>query len=213
MTSQWNSFTNYRVGDQVQNGSSVIYGCILANTNQPPPNGTYWNNLAPVATGIASLQALTNADNGGNLVLASSTATFTTTPSTGTIDMVITYPVAPVSGVNSLTGDVAITSPASSIIDINNSTGAVVVDFKANTSGRYTEPAGGVDTITISPVNCNSNSIILITYIHAGGGGGAQYIKSISPTTGAFTIVLNTNVDVNDEIVWFVASIGSAPPP
>jgi hypothetical protein len=47
MTSQWNSFTNYRVGDSVQNGSSVIYGCILANTNQPPPNPTYWNDTTP----------------------------------------------------------------------------------------------------------------------------------------------------------------------
>ena len=96
MTSQWNSFTNYRVGDQVQNGSSVIYGCILINTNQPPPNPTYWNTLAPVATGVASLQALTEADNGGNLVLASPDATFTTTPSTGTINMAISFPSVPV---------------------------------------------------------------------------------------------------------------------
>lgn len=42
MTSQWSSFANYRVGDQVQNGSAVVYQCILANTNQPPPNATYW---------------------------------------------------------------------------------------------------------------------------------------------------------------------------
>jgi len=95
MTSQWKSFVNYRVGDQVQNGSSVIYGCILVNTNEPPPNPTYWNVITPVGTGLTSLQALTSADNGGNLVLASPTATFTTTPSTGTIDMTIAYPIVP----------------------------------------------------------------------------------------------------------------------
>ena len=95
MTSQWSSFANYRVGDQVQNGSSVVYGCILANTNEAPPNATYWTDLTPAGTGLTSLQALTNADNGGNLVLSSATATFTTTPSTGTIDMTIAYPVIP----------------------------------------------------------------------------------------------------------------------
>jgi hypothetical protein len=92
---QWNSFAYYIVGDEVQNGSSVRYGCILINTNQPPPNPIYWNDLTPVAAGLLSLQALTIADNGGNLTLTSPTATFTTVPSTGTINMAIAYPPVP----------------------------------------------------------------------------------------------------------------------
>ena len=48
---QWNNFTDYLAGDQVQNGSSQIYGCILANKNQPPPNVTYWNPLTPAGGG------------------------------------------------------------------------------------------------------------------------------------------------------------------
>jgi len=52
MTSQWNSFANYVAGNQVQNGSSVVYSCILANVNQPPPNATYW-----VASPAGSLQS------------------------------------------------------------------------------------------------------------------------------------------------------------
>ena len=52
MSSQWNSFANYVVGNQVQNGSSVLYNCILANVNQPPPNATYW-----VASPAGSLQS------------------------------------------------------------------------------------------------------------------------------------------------------------
>jgi hypothetical protein len=90
MTSQWSSFANYRVGDQVQNGSSVVYGCILANTNEPPPNATYWNVLAPPSGGgITSLQALTSADNGGNIVFSSQEIAFTTDPPTGKIIMTV----------------------------------------------------------------------------------------------------------------------------
>ena len=58
---QWNNFTDYIVGNQVQNGSSTIYGCILANRNEPPPNVTYWNDLSPVPTGVSSLSSLTGA--------------------------------------------------------------------------------------------------------------------------------------------------------
>ena len=44
---QWSSFANYYVGNSVQNGSSTVYSCILDNTNQPPPNATYWNDTTP----------------------------------------------------------------------------------------------------------------------------------------------------------------------
>jgi len=56
--SQWDNFTNYVVGDQVQNNSTVIYTCILANINQPPPNATYWKVVSQVyqATYYKSVQ-------------------------------------------------------------------------------------------------------------------------------------------------------------
>lgn len=41
----WNSGTAYTVNNVVQNGG-VTYICILGNTNQAPPNGTYWTVLA-----------------------------------------------------------------------------------------------------------------------------------------------------------------------
>jgi len=40
----WSAFTNYVVGDIVQD-LSVLYNCILANINQQPPNATYWTVL------------------------------------------------------------------------------------------------------------------------------------------------------------------------
>ena len=50
-TGPWSSSTAYAVGDGVyQNGSSYI--CIVANTNEPPPDTSYWNELAAQATGV-----------------------------------------------------------------------------------------------------------------------------------------------------------------
>ena len=50
-TGPWSSSTAYAVGDGVyQNGSSYI--CIVANTNEPPPDTGYWNELAAQATGV-----------------------------------------------------------------------------------------------------------------------------------------------------------------
>jgi hypothetical protein len=37
----WNSGTNYAVGNVVMSGG-VMYRCVAANTNQVPPNATYW---------------------------------------------------------------------------------------------------------------------------------------------------------------------------
>lgn len=37
----WSSTATYEVGDVVEDGG-VTYWCILANTNQDPPNATYW---------------------------------------------------------------------------------------------------------------------------------------------------------------------------
>ena len=55
---QWSSFANYVVGDEVQNGSSTVYSCILDNINQPPPNATYWRVVSSVyqATYYKSVQ-------------------------------------------------------------------------------------------------------------------------------------------------------------
>jgi hypothetical protein len=58
---QWNNFTDYIVGNQVQNGTSQVYACILANKNQPPPNATYWNPVVPSGSGVSSLSGLTGA--------------------------------------------------------------------------------------------------------------------------------------------------------
>ena len=42
---EWSGLTAYTIGDVVSNGGSS-YACILAHTNQEPPNATYWALLA-----------------------------------------------------------------------------------------------------------------------------------------------------------------------
>lgn len=42
----WNNATSYVIGNQVVL-SGITYYCILANTNQSPPNATYWYPMAP----------------------------------------------------------------------------------------------------------------------------------------------------------------------
>jgi hypothetical protein len=51
----WSSSTTYAVNDAVSNGGSS-YICIVANTNQAPPNVSYWDILAQ-NTGVTSVAA------------------------------------------------------------------------------------------------------------------------------------------------------------
>jgi hypothetical protein len=81
------------------------------------------------------------------------------------------------------------------------------VAFPEPTSGIYVETMGGSATATVPAPACKPSSVVIATYIHTGGGGGAQYIKSITPGTGSFVIVCNTAIDALDAINWFIPSL------
>lgn len=73
----WNSGASYLVNDAVAlNGASYI--CISPNTNQTPPNGTYWNVIAtyepPSRSSYAKTTATlaTNASESGSFAVAKS---------------------------------------------------------------------------------------------------------------------------------------------
>jgi hypothetical protein len=162
--SQWDNFTNYVVGDQVQNNSAVIYTCILANINQPPPNATYWS-VNPSGAGIQSI--------------------------------------------NSQTGPAINIGGASPIGVFAGGTPNIInVGIRAATVGIYTQVEGGSATTVIPALGCSLTSqVILATYIHAGGGGGSQYIMSLAPaipSAGFFTMTTNTPMDAGDQVNWFV---------
>jgi len=205
---QWNDFTYYNVGDEVQNGSSTKFACILRNINQPPPNLTYWNNLTPVATGIASLQALTEANNGGNLVLTSTndSINFNVNAPTGAIDLAVNFPTAlVVDSLNNLTGALTLLDGGNCSITPNGSNGTITLTVPSLVSslnglqnilslvdgGNVTiTPNVGAGTITLSvpsiPISVASlNGCQNVVSLTNGGN------VTITPNVGAGTISLS----------------------
>jgi hypothetical protein len=73
--------------------------------------------------------------------------------------------------------------------------------------GTYKEETGGNTTVVITIPNLTDTGTVSICYVHAGGGGGTQYIKSITNTANTCTIVCNTAVDISDQIIWQVLSL------
>lgn len=52
----WNSITQYLVGDQVYDGSSDYYYAIANNINSNPPSAN-WVKITPVGAGVSALNA------------------------------------------------------------------------------------------------------------------------------------------------------------
>jgi hypothetical protein len=72
----WSSLTAYIINDTVSEGGSS-YICILGNTNQVPPNATYWNLVAQAGSGSGTVTSVSVVSANG---LAGTFATATTTP-------------------------------------------------------------------------------------------------------------------------------------
>jgi hypothetical protein len=92
-------------------------------------------------------------------------------------------------------------------INVLPTTGAPDWELYGGGSGIYTEAVGGSSTTTIAAPSCVPSSVVMITYIHTGGGGGAQYIKGITAGTGSFVVTTNTPVDLGDEMNWMVVNV------
>jgi len=116
----------------------------------------------------------------------------------------VTLANAGVVSLNAYVGALNIATIADSTIDIQNTTTNIQVGLNPNSFGAYTEATGGATVRTITASLCVPTSIIQITYIHVGGGGGSQYIKNIVAGTGSFVITCNTAVDVGDVINWLI---------
>jgi hypothetical protein len=116
----------------------------------------------------------------------------------------VTLDNAGVLSINALTGLPVISTLADSTIEIQTTSPTIQVGLNANSFGAYTEATGGATVRTITASLCVPTSIIQITYIHVGGGGGSQYIKNIVAGTGSFVITCNTAVDVGDVINWLI---------
>jgi hypothetical protein len=187
---------------------STTYQALQPNINVSPsllaPN---WQVLpAPAGAGVSSLSTLT-----GAITQSCSAGTYTTAGND--IALTIAFPVAPVDSVNGITGAPVVSSGQNPSLEVVNASPDIVVGLNPNAFGTYTELAGGVSSATITSAVCITTSVILLTYIHSGGGGGTQYITNITPSAGTFQVDFNANIDINDKINWFVMNPADAVPP
>jgi collagen type VII alpha len=75
----WNSGTPYLANDTVFSGG-FTYICVLANTNQSPPNLTYWNNFGSTQTGFTGPRGATGATGSSGGATGAQGATGSTGP-------------------------------------------------------------------------------------------------------------------------------------
>lgn len=178
---------------------STTYQALQPNINVSPsllaPN---WQVLpAPVGAGVSSLSTLT-----GAITQSCSAGTYANVGND--IQLTIAFPAPPLTAINGLTGAPVIQNPARSTIEVQTISPNIQVGLNSQVFGTYTETTGGNFTATISSALCVPTSVIQITYIHTGGGGGSQYIKDITAGNGSFVITCNTAIDINDEINWLI---------
>jgi hypothetical protein len=114
-------------------------------------------------------------------------------------------PPSAVNTLNNINGSITINTPTYSGVQVSNypMSNTITVDTNPAASGVYTANSSST-SVTIGITGMTSTGLVSITYVHAGGGGGSQYIKSITPQTGSVLITLNTVTDIGDQIIWNV---------
>lgn len=73
--------------------------------------------------------------------------------------------------------------------------------------GTYFETTGGELTVDIVIPNLTATGTVSICYVHAGLGGGPQYLKTITNSANLCSMTFNTPVDIDDHIIWQVLSL------
>ena len=120
--------------------------------------------------------------------------------------------VAGVSSLETLTGEITLSSDTATFTPDGQNIGVLIsypVPPSPPPSGIYTEDTGGSATVNISIGGLTTTGIVSICYVHAGGGGGSQYIKSITNTANNCRVICNTVVDINDQIIWQVLQLAT----
>lgn len=130
----WSGATAYVLNDVVQSGGSS-YVCILANTNNIPPNPTYWAIFAAKGQ---------QGDPGVNGISGASVTPFTSQTSVVVTHNFGSYPV-----VNVINGSNEVIFPVSIT---HNSVNAFTVVFSGSTSGNIIATIGGVSTAVVTKV-------------------------------------------------------------
>lgn len=115
-----------------------------------------------------------------------------------------------VTTLNSKSGAVTLQSN-DGLFEFDNSLNPQEIYFErvTDTYGTYTEATGGSASVTVAITGLTATGVVSLCYVHAGGGGGSQYTKSIVPAANSCTFTFNSNVDIGDKIIWQVLYFGT----
>jgi hypothetical protein len=185
----WNSTSAYQYGMFVQsslvNNSFVLVVASLTGGSDPSVPSANWVAFPVAPSGdITSIVAGTGISGGGD-------------------SGVVTVSNDGVLSLNNLNGQVSIITSVNDALIASALGNDVIVEYAGNSKGIYTSATGTSPTATIT-AGCVAGWLVLVTYIHAGGGGGTQYINNVTVGNGSFTVTCNTNIDVGDQILWHV---------
>ena len=223
----WNSSTYYVLNDAVSIGGTS-YICILANTNQTPPNGTYWNVLAQsgsvTSVGLSAPALFTVSGSpitsSGTLALTySGTALPVANGGTGLTSLTAGYiPFgAGTSAFNSSSNlfwnsstnrlGIGTASPIGRITSIDSATAKLVVGYDATTTDAVV-PINKDPQIQVTGGGTSNNSPnINLIQVGIGGVNIAQAASTLglSATRGATagTRVAVANTDLLGEVAYF----------
>ena len=223
----WNVTDTYIPGMFVQsslvNNSYAVLQTVTGGADPSVALAPDWVEFPlPPSGDISSVTAGTGLSGGGSagnitlandgvLSLSGGTGVLSQTCSGGvyslvgnTVDLAISFPPAPITSINGLTGAPVIDALATSTVEVNTASPDILVGLNSNSFGTYTEPTGGSTTATITSSICIPASIIQITYINSGIALLAQNVLSIVAGNGSFTIAFSTAVGLGDKINWLV---------
>ena len=181
---------------------------MVSNVTLVSPDATFTpdqltGDLTMVITGdsggVSSLNDVVSA-----VVLTSPDTSIGITPNGQNIELTANFPAA-VSSLNDVVSAVVLTSPDTTIgITPNGQNIELAYNTPSASRGIYTEATGGNTTVTITSSFCTTTSIVMITYIHATGGGAGQYIRNIVCSDGSFVVTTQTAIDIGDKLNWFI---------
>ena len=179
----WSSVTAYILNDAVSfAGSSYI--CILGNTNNSPPNATYWNLLAQTgssASGVTYVGAT-----------VPSVLSITGSPITTTGTLAIGYSGTPLPIVNGGTGTTTPNLNAGSNVSISGTWPNQTINATAPNAGTVTSVGATVPPfLSVSGTPITSSGTIVIAYSGtalpiANGGTNATTAPDALVSLGAY---------------------------
>jgi hypothetical protein len=179
----WSSVTAYIINDAVSfAGSSYI--CILGNTNNSPPNATYWNLLAQTGSSVSGVTYV------GATV--PSVLSITGSPITSTGTLAIGYSGTPLPILNGGTGTTTPSLNAGSNVSISGTWPNQTINATAPNAGTVTSVGATVPPfLSVSGTPITSSGTIAIGYSGtalpiANGGTNATTAPAALVSLGAY---------------------------